>query len=84
MKIFNLTNIIGILRSGGDTKFGMYLDAGGMWFVGVPLAYIAGMILGYPVFIVYFFASLEEAFKLFAGIKRLVSRNWLRNLVEEM
>ena len=46
IRIFNLIVIVGVLRSGGDTKFGLFVDTFGLWFIGVPLAMIVGLVLG--------------------------------------
>lgn len=39
-RMFNLVNIVGILRSGGDTKAALMLDVTGVWCVGIPLAFL--------------------------------------------
>ncbi len=80
-KIFNLINIVGVLRSGGDTKFSLILDTVGVWFIAIPLAYLGGIILGLPVYWVFFLVSVEEVFKLIAGTKRFKSKKWINNLV---
>ncbi|MGM0507677.1 MAG: MATE family efflux transporter [Fusobacteriota bacterium] len=83
-KVFNMTNIVGILRSGGDTKYGLFLELGGIWLIGVPLALITGLVLDLSIYYVYIFANLEEIFKMIFGLKRLISKKWLNNLVENV
>lgn len=83
-KVFNYMNIVGILRSGGDTVFCLLLDIGGVWLVGVPLAFIGGIILGLPIYWVYALVQIEEVFKMLLGIPRLMSRKWINNLTVEM
>ena len=39
-KMFNYVNVVGVLRSGGDTKMCLFLDTSGVWFIGVPLAFL--------------------------------------------
>lgn len=39
-KMFNYINVVGVLRSGGDTKMCLFLDTSGVWFLGVPLAFL--------------------------------------------
>jgi len=80
-KIFNTINIVGILRSGGDTRYGLMLDTVGVWFIAVPLAFIGGLVLKYPVHTVYALVSVEELFKFVLGVKRMVSKKWINNLV---
>lgn len=80
LRTFNFICIIGILRSGGDTKFSLFIDIGGVWLVGVPMAIIAGYILRLPVYYVYALVSLEEVFKVIFGAPRILSKKWINNL----
>lgn len=79
-RVINYIIIIGILRSGGDTRFSLIVDLGGVWLVGVPLALVGGLILKLPVYWVFAIVSLEEAFKLIFGIPRVLSKKWINNL----
>ena len=49
-KMFNLVNIVGVLRSGGDTKAALFLDVTGVWIIGIPLAFLGGIFLGLPIY----------------------------------
>ena len=80
-KTTNFTNIVSILRGGGDTRFGLFLDLTGVWCVGVPMAFFAAFYLGLPVYWVMGLIALEELFKLGVGIPRFLSKKWIRNLV---
>lgn len=82
IKVFNLTNIIGVLRSGGDSKAAFLLDVLPMWLIGVPLSYVVGIVFGYPIYIVYLFISAEEVVKMIFGYYRFVSKKWIVNLSE--
>lgn len=79
-KAFNYINVIGILRSGGDTVFCLLLDTGGVWLIGVPLVYIGGIVLGLPIYWVYTLVQVEEVLKLLVGIPRLMSKKWINDL----
>ncbi|GFP75853.1 MATE family efflux transporter [Clostridium fungisolvens] len=81
IKVFNYTNVVGILRSGGDTKFCLLLDIGGMWLVGVPLVALAGLYFHMPIDKVYIFVFMEEIAKFFVGFPRIASKKWINNLV---
>lgn len=83
-KVFNLINIVGILRSGGDTRFSLILDTGILWLVAVPLAFIAGLVWRLPPPLVYLLSALEEVLKFIFGINRLLSRKWIHNLTHSM
>jgi len=80
-KSFNWVNIVGILRSGGDTKAALTLDITGVWCVGIPLAYLGGILLGLPIYFVYAMVALEEIYKFIFGFKRYKKKIWLKNLV---
>lgn len=80
-KVFNWVNIVGILRSGGDTKVALMLDITGVWCVGIPLAYLGGMLLHVPIYFVYAMVTFEEVYKFVLGLRRYKQKVWLRNLV---
>ena len=80
-KVFNWVNIVGILRSGGDTKAALMLDITGVWCVGIPLAYLGGMFLGLPIYFVYAMVTFEEVYKFVLGFRRYKKKIWLKNLV---
>jgi len=75
--------VVGIFRSGGDTKFSLVFDVLGVWVIGVPLTFLGGLVWGLPVPWIYFLAATEEIFKLFLGIPRLVSRKWINDLTQD-
>ncbi len=83
-KMFNLINIVGILRSGGDTRYALLLDSGSVWLVGVPMALLGGLVLQLPVHLVAAMISLEELFKAVFGLRRFRSGKWVRNLVNHL
>ncbi len=82
-KSFNATNVVGILRAGGDTKYCLIMDVAALWMIGVPLAYLGGLKLGYPVYMVFALALSEELLKFFVGVRRVISKKWIKNLVED-
>ena len=84
LKVFNMINIVGILRSGGDTKFSLILDTFGVWFIAVPLAFVGGLVYHLPVYIVYVLVNLEEIFKFSLGLKRFISKKWINNVIVQM
>lgn len=81
VKIFNWHLIVGILRSGGDTKYSMFMEGGGIWFVAVPAAAITGLIFHLPLPVIYFALTMEELVKFSLGFARLRSGRWLKNVI---
>lgn len=80
-RMFNLINIVGVLRSGGDTKASLILDISGVWCVGIPFAFLGGIVLGLPIYYVYAMITIEEVYKFILGLRRYKQKKWLRNIV---
>jgi putative MATE family efflux protein len=80
-RAFNSVNIVGVLRAGGDAVFSMLLDGGAIWCVGVPVAFLFGLVLKWPLPLVYLVIQSEEILKFFLGMARFRSRKWFNNLV---
>ncbi len=82
LRVSNMILYIGIIRSGGDTRFGFLMDGVVIWVVGVPLAVIGAFILHLPVYWVYFLVMAEELTKWVLGIYRFFSHKWIHNLAQ--
>lgn len=80
--LLNFLNIIGILRAGGDTLFCLLLDAGSVWLVGVPLAFL-GVYLNLPIYIVFSLASCAEIISCLVSGIRVKSNKWAVNIINE-
>jgi putative MATE family efflux protein len=81
-----VTNMIlggGILRSGGKTKYTLYLDILGTWFIGVPLGIMAAFVFKLSIEWVYLLINLEELVRMLLGLKIMVSKKWMHNITEE-
>ncbi len=83
-RMFNYVNVVGVLRSGGDTAMCLFIDTSGVWFIGIPLAFIGGLWLKQPIHIVYAMVTLEEVYKAVVGYVRYRQKKWLRNLAVEL
>jgi putative MATE family efflux protein len=81
MRGCNMTLFIGIIRSGGDTKFGLLTELGTIWMIGVPLALIGAFVFHLSAPLVYLLVATEEALKLIIGFNRFRSMKWMNNLV---
>jgi putative MATE family efflux protein len=80
LRVSNLLIIVGILRAGGDTRFGMLIDMGSIWAVGVPMAFFSAFVLHLPVHLVFLMVMSEEVVKFYIGLRRFISRRWINNL----
>ncbi len=80
VKMFNYINIVGVLRSGGDTRVCLFIDTSGVWLIGIPMAFIGGLYLKKPIYIVYGMVMAEEIYKAVVGYIRYRQKKWLRNL----
>lgn len=80
VKVLNMILGGGIIRSGGKTKYVMWIDMIGTWGFGVPLGLLSAFVWNLSIPYVYFILSLEECVRL--GISLLVFRrkNWMRSL----
>lgn len=80
VKICNMILGGGILRSGGKTKYVMWIDLIGTWLFGVPLGLLSAFAWRLSIPFVYGFLSLEECVRL--GISAAVFRKkrWMNRL----
>ncbi|MDU5082172.1 MATE family efflux transporter [uncultured Tissierella sp.] len=84
LRFFNVLMIVGIFRGGGDTTYSMLVQLGTIWCFAIPAGFIAATYFKLPLEKVFFIISLEEVVKIFFEAKRLRSKKWIRNVVEEL
>ncbi len=73
----------GVLKGGGDTKALMILEIVGMWCVGVPLAYLGGIVLQLPYFFVYIFQKGDVLVKFIWCSIRYRGDKWMKRIGDE-
>ena len=80
VKIQNMILGGGIVRSGGKTKYIMWVDMIGTWIFGVPLGLVGAFVLKLTIPYVYLLLSLEECVRL--GITLVIFRKkvWMESL----
>lgn len=83
LRMMNYVIVVGVLRSGGDTKFALFLDCSSVWLIGVPMAFIGGLVFKLPIYWVYAMVLSEDIYKIILGLWRYKKRKWLRNIAEE-
>ncbi|QOL26477.1 MATE family efflux transporter [Thalassotalea sp. LPB0316] len=80
IKITNMTQAMGVLRAGGETKACLYIDIVGMWLISIPLTYYCAFVLQLPLFWVALATYSEEVAKAFLFFARVLQKKWMRNL----
>jgi putative MATE family efflux protein len=73
---FNVV-IINSLRAAGDAKFPVYMAMLSMWFIGLPIAYILGIHLGYGLVGIWISFIVDEWFRGILMYRRWRSRIWV-------
>lgn len=74
-----LMNMMGILRGGGDVRFAMINDLVFLWGFTVPAGFLAGMVLHWPVPLVYFIIKFDQIIKIATSEIRLRRGKWIHN-----
>ncbi|MDO4307072.1 MAG: MATE family efflux transporter [Eubacteriales bacterium] len=80
VKVQNMILGGGIIRSGGKTKYVMYIDLIGTWIFGVPLGFLSAFVWDMPIHMVYFILSLEECVRLGISFVVFKRRKWMQSL----
>ncbi|MBW3698081.1 MATE family efflux transporter [Vibrio sp. T187] len=83
LRVFNMVGIGGVLKSGGDINYSIFIDLFGQWVIGIPLAYFTAIVLGWPLELVLMIVLLEELAKIALTSQRIQSKKWINNLIEE-
>jgi putative MATE family efflux protein len=77
---YNTTLVVGIFRAGGDTNFGLFLDAITMWCGSILLGALAAFVFQLPVPVVYVILMSDEIIKLPLTTWRYRSMKWVKNV----
>lgn len=77
VKVQNMILGGGIIRSGGRTKYIMWIDLIGTWCFGVPLGLLAAFVWKLPIPYVYFILSLEECVRYIITLILFRKRSWM-------
>ena len=76
----NTTFIVGVFRSGGDTKFGLFIDITTMWGGSILIGAFAAFVLKLSIPVVYIILMCDEILKLPLTFWRYKSMKWLKNV----
>lgn len=79
-KVLNMILGGGVLRSGGKTKYVMFIDMIGTWGFGVPLGLLSAFVFNLSIPYVYFILSLEECIRFGISVVVLRRKRWMKQL----
>ena len=80
---WNTTMVVGIFRSGGDTRFGLIMDVSTMWGCSILLGAVAAFVFHASVPVVYVILMSDELIKVPITLKRYFSYKWLKDVTRE-
>lgn len=80
---FNGTMVVGVFRSGGDTRFGLILDVVTMWGCSILLGFLAAFVFKFSVPVVYVLLMSDELVKIPLTTIRYRSFKWLKDVTRE-
>ena len=83
VKISNMIIAGGVLRSGGKTKYTLYIDMLGTWMFGVPLGLIGAFVFKWPIEAVYALLSFEEVVRLIITFIVFKKKIWMNNVTKD-
>lgn len=73
----SFVNMVGILRGGGDAKFVFVNDIAYMWIFCIPLGYLTGVLLHWPVWLVFVILRFDDIIKVLVSHYRIKSGKWI-------
>ena len=82
VKIMNMIVAGGVLRSGGKTKYTLYIDLIGTWIFGVPLGLLGAFVFKWPIEAVYALLSFEEVVRLMITLIVFKKKIWMNNVTK--
>lgn len=81
VKVLNMILGGGIIRSGGKTKYIMWIDMAGTWLFGVPLGLLAAFVWKLSIPYVYLILSLEECVRFGISLVIFVRKDWMGRIL---
>ncbi|MCI8943186.1 MAG: MATE family efflux transporter [Oscillospiraceae bacterium] len=82
MRAFDITNITGVLRAGGDARVASLIDIGPLWLAAIPLMALTGLVLHAPTWVVCIAMQAENLLKCPIGLIRFHSRKWINDVTQ--
>ena len=82
MRAFDITNITGVLRAGGDARVASLIDIAPLWLAAIPLMAVTALVFHAPVPLVCVAMQAENLCKCPLGLVRFRSRRWIHNITQ--
>ena len=76
----NTTIVVGICRSGGDTRFGLVLDTVFLWGVAILGGFLSAFVFKWGVYVTYIILLGDEVIKVPITLWRYRTKKWLKNV----
>jgi putative MATE family efflux protein len=73
--------IVGLLRAGGDTRFCMFVDAGCLWLIGVPLSFLGALALHWQLPALLALLCTCDVVSMTICLRRFRSKVWINTLI---
>ena len=83
-RAFDVTNVTGVLRAGGDARVAVLIDVLPLWLFTVPLMAVCALVLKLPVIWVCLCLQSETVCKFPLGILRFRSRKWIHDITRSI
>ena len=80
LRSFDTTNIVGVLRGGGDVRVATVIDLIPLWAAAIPLAAILGLVVKADILWVYLAIMSENVIKSTLGFFRFRSGKWINDI----
>ena len=77
---FAAISLMGILRGGGDTRFVLLMDVLFMWIISIPIGFLSGHVLNWPVMAVYAVIKSDEWLKSIFSLRRIAAGKWINDI----
>ena len=80
LRSFETTNIVGVLRGGGDVRAATIIDISPLWLAALPLAALAGLVFRLGIFWVQLATVSESLIKCVLGFWRFRGGKWINDV----
>ncbi len=77
---YEVACLVGIVRSGGDTKFVLYNDTIFMWMIVIPASALSAFVFHLSPLIVFICLKSDQILKCFVAVIKVNRFRWIRNI----